>query len=154
MSKFCIGIIPESSTIPLHPEILEEVKAFAEKLGFEFTPGCIYEEPFIAQTLNPSDSAFELTKDGVAEKILCPDWCQYNDELPSIRLKDRLFGLQTLIQFIIQYAPRIDLYIGESGCEWNDFLHHSVKVSETVAILESECENHSGITDIHLSINK
>ena len=154
MSKFCIGVIRnqlENAASVTQCEITEGIMNYAERMGFDLTYGCIYEEPFLAHTLASSDVVFELTKDGCAETILCPDWCQYNDEVLT-PFVDRMRNMQALVQYIKHHKLSVDLFIGESGCEWEEFIHQTVSSSDLITYLEHVYRQQHDIPNVHLSI--
>lgn len=154
MSKFCIGIIRnnlKNTASVTQREITESIMNYAERMGFELTYGYIYEEPFLAHTLVSGDVVFELTKDRCAETILCPDWCRHNDEFLT-PFVDRMRNLQALVQYIKHYKLSVDLFIGESGCEWEEFVHHTVRSSDLITYLEYVYRQQHDIPDVHISI--
>lgn len=150
----CLGVIYGLSDTQMINTMKKEGSKFIKELGLELAWQLTYRESFISEDMMNNSIIFELTRDGVAEKILCPDWCQYNGEFSNETLENRLEKVKQFIRLVLQYSTKVDLYIGESGGSNEDYEHCSVSISDIVKFLLKIYRIKGDVPNVCLHINK
>ena len=152
MSEICIGImkhVPDGDT-------LSQMKFGAHKLSVdldvELSWQAQYPEAFISEDILENGEVFELTKDGVAETLLCPNWCRFNDRDNEKTLEERIAAIQRIMSFFLEFVPSIDLYIGDSGGESEDYKPYDIRCSQMVDRLIALYEIDGMVPDVCLHI--
>ncbi len=133
MSEICIGILelglPEDKLSFIKNEM--EMCCRSGRLGLFWET--VYREAFITEKMCDENAVFELRnspEDMTCERLLCPDWCKYNEKENEEPLMERLRRIQRMIEVIMRNGCWVDLYIGDSGGDIEDYADYSLTCSD------------------------
>ncbi|MBR6610351.1 MAG: hypothetical protein IKK99_09065 [Oscillospiraceae bacterium] len=136
MSLFCICVvdIAKNNTTELYKQHLEKI-ARSHNRGIKFSIN--WDEPFMkninnrAFIINLLDNPFSDN----CEMLLLPDGWYYNGITNDISFVKRMQYIQEVVNVFRLENYNIDLYIGSSGMETDEFVEASVNYSDLINIL-------------------
>lgn len=154
MSQICIGIIhmKEKKGKEEIRKMQKEAATMAENFGFELSWALQYREAFITEEDLSENVVFDLTRRGVAETVLCPDWCRYNGHENDETLLERLRNIADVFENVLRTADYIDWYIGESGGEEEEYNLYNVKMADLVELVMERYKELGDAPDAHFRI--
>ena len=138
MSRICIAVLQ------VRPgrwqELQEAAAAYAEDHGFGVHFSLSYDEPLLAhydetaKLLNFTDHQEHEN----CEMLLLPDHCSFGGIRSGVPLRVRMQWLAELLGSLKAYTQDLDLFIGDSGANYEDFDLICLKFSEFSQRIEQE----------------
>lgn len=126
MSKICVICVP--SIIDNKNYFISRIKQIVDHYG----SGCFIlekiEEPFF--DYNNSEFIISFSDSYVydnCEMLLLPDNCTYNGKTNKTPFCDRMAMIRDVAAFLRQAAFHVELYVGDSGTEYDDYLCHKCR---------------------------
>ncbi len=127
MSKICIFVLKPNTVFADRTILSNSIHNLGYSVFFDFN----YTEP-VAEHYKNSAFIFSLADDGYydnCEKLLLPDNCVINDFKNEIPFIKRMQDLACLINTVLDKSSSLELFIGESGTDYNDFDSYSTNVN-------------------------
>ncbi len=110
-----------------------------------------YVEPFLDKEDKLVFSISDNYLHNNCEMFLLPDNCLYNNKINLIPFSERLKTLECIIKVILDKVDEFNLFIGDSGLEYSDFLSFDIKIEEFASIANKYLNSTIPI-DIHFKI--
>ena len=152
MSRICIGVLDGCAVN--FQALAAELQDSLEQCDVSVSYGVSYNEPFLDYyrdkkiiTLNFVDNR---TCDN-CEMLFLADNCSYNGTENVTPFHERMRNVATILTRILNCCPSIDLYIGDSGMQIDEFEEVSIPVHEFHRVISSL--NTAVPSDLHLIIS-
>lgn len=152
MSKLCIAIFNNFPGIG-------NTKKQIDLLLNSFNLGIFYEqsndEPVLSEFQNKSNIICSLSDNCIynnCEMLLLPDNCFLNGKSNAVPFQERLSQIEEILKAILNNAQKIDLFIGDSGANWDDYVHYDINIHEFLRIASSL--NSMNPPDLHFIIKQ
>ena len=124
MSKICIMLVHNS--IDNTYNIISEIKHIVDDYGWGYFILDEIDEPFLHR--NKSDLIISFSDNYVydnCEMLLLPDDCIYNGKENKKTLFERMEMICNVVKFLKQNNHGVELYIGDSGTECEDYSEYA-----------------------------
>ena len=120
MSKICIIII--NNPADYNPAIRKNVASIIERHGLGVFFDSICDEPLLTCFSNHcSIEIADTPSNNNCEMFLLPDSCYFNGKNNSYSFKNRMKILQEIIEFLYDSKFKLDLFLGDSGTDYDEF---------------------------------
>lgn len=121
MSKICIAILNDDvSTERITTAIQPLLKRYNLAVSYKLT----YDEPLLEKYRNKAYKMFSFA-DNVyydnCEMFLLPDNCFFNGQKNSIPFQARMQLLEEIFERVLDFTPKIEVFIGDSGTRYDEF---------------------------------
>lgn len=151
MSSLCLfvaDLVEVNDIKSLKKALCDISKKFERRIDFSI----MWEEPMFFE-FNVNDKLFFSISDSPdcdnCEMLFLPDGWVYNGKSNSINFKNRMSYLQCITDCVMESCQKLDIYIGQSGTEVNEFSNILVKrcflsqiLTETIGINGTESGFH------------
>ena len=141
MSRICIAII--QTTAENRQSVQRIATEYAHKyFGVRFTLS--YAEPFLKRYDGMGAVILDITdhKDCEnCEMLLLPDGSSVNGRTNPIQMTKRMQALSEMLEKITEVSLRTDLFIGDSGTEYDWFDMYEIEPQELPQVVETGYHN-------------
>jgi len=148
MSKICYALLQGS--MDCKRNILSEIKRIADRYGFGYYILKTIDEPFF--DCNRSDFIISFSDNYIydnCEMLLLPDGCTYNGKTSKTSFFERMTMIRNVTDLLKENHFRVELYVGESGTESEDYLDFSCESSDIPNVI---CKHLNDFYDCNLHI--
>ncbi len=127
MSRICIGFI-KIDEMPFEKDQLISV---ARENELNILLNMSYEEPIMTYFKNDY-IYFNFVDSSMnnCEMLLLPDNCYYNGEGSNILFQERMKKIENFLKELLAGKNKIDIFIGDSGTEYNGFKEISLGIND------------------------
>ena len=153
MSKICLLVISNSGCEEKHL-LKEEINSQISDAGYATFFQLGYYEPLLnhysKNTLICSiadNNSFDN-----CEMLWLPDNCSLNGRENTSLFFDRMSALSNSFSHIIKHTGQLELFVGYSGSEYEDFTHIRIKCSEFAHIADCYLNDATAFMDLHIVI--
>ena len=153
MSKICLGILCNKRTTL--SALRNQIKSVVESAGF----GCFfdfsYKEPLLNAYLLDNYVIFSIADNSTydnCEMLLLPDGCMINGNENVCGFELRMKQMQDILKPILEIEAKIELFLGESGTQFDEFDEYEITLSDFLQITKQL--NRIDSPDLHLILKK
>lgn len=128
MSKICIVVIKNHNYLETD-KIKEQIKMLFNNCGLGVFFEVAYSEPFLERYKNDEHLIFSISDNfefDNCEMFLLPDRCKYNGQTNNIPFEKRMCDLKRIIEIILSFCHNIEIFIGDSGTNFEDFQFENI----------------------------
>lgn len=134
MSKICIGILAKKCIVG---ELLYEfLRSQLEQIGLGIFFDTL-DEPLI-DSFPPEDylifSIADNNEFDNCEMLLLPENCSLNGKKNLVPFVNRMELIKDIMNDTLKFVPQIDLFIGNSGANIDEFEEHQIVISQFLQI--------------------
>lgn len=150
MSKLCLVIF---KCLHEEVELRSRVQEILHTKNFALFDRISYCEPFLSEFFCEDKIMYSIadTYDyDNCEMLLLPDSCFYNGRSNPVLFQERIRLLQNVLYVILEHSETVDVFIGDSGLTFSEFIHYDTKIENFLPIAETL--NTVVPKDIHITI--
>ena len=150
MSKIFVMVV--HNLINNKHNIISKIKHMVDYYGCGYFILDEIDEPFFNR--NKSDLIISFSDNYVydnCEMLLLPDDCIYNGKENKKTLFERMEMIYNVVKFLKQNNHRVELYIGDSGAECEDYLEY-VCLPSVLQNTICDCLNNFSNDNLHIVV--
>ena len=148
MSKICLCVLHGARD--QNYEIASQIKPLLNKYSISLFWDIAYHEPIIDVTDSDNTIIFSIADDSIydnCEHLLLPDECSVNGFVSPTPFGERMKSIQDLLQEMSRYCNSIELFVGDSGCRYDEYEKIEISISDFADT--AKCMNSPSSPDMH-----
>ena len=131
MSRICIGVLHNNDITP--DRLRGELQTLLANTNLTISYKLSYNEPLLRHYVDKTCLIFSFSDNShydTCEMLLLPDNCFYNGIENMVPFHKRMQNVEAILTKILEHGSMIDLFIGDSGTQMNEFEENQLHVCE------------------------